>query len=203
MGLKRRAAETPSGQERREHGRDLAGLTAQLSSPDAEERRRAALDLWGSADAVPALLSAYAVEADVSARDAMLTTLAGHDVPEVGRALALDLRAEDAVTRNTAVKALQTMPNAVAGIVEELLADADADVRVLSVMVVSAVAHPDVPLWLRPVVEADPQENVVAAAVDVAMTLGGEVGADFAEVAAARFPANPYLGFLASTAARP
>ncbi|NHC15285.1 HEAT repeat domain-containing protein [Motilibacter deserti] len=204
MGLVRRTAQVPTGEERREAVRDSSGLQQQLRDGDAEQRRRAALDLWGDADAVPALLDALASEHDGAARDAVLTTLAGHDTPAVGAALGRDLSSEDAARRNAAVKALQAMPLAVASLVEGgVLQDADADVRVLAVMVLSAVSHPDVPQWLRPVVDSDADANVVAAAVDVAVTIGGDIAEELAATAAGRFPDNPYLRFLAARTGQP
>jgi hypothetical protein len=202
VGLVRRAVE-PVNVEQGDHaGQGQAVLLAQLRSPDPEERRAAAAELWGRPEAVPQLLEAWAAEADPAAREAMLTTLAGSDTPEVGRALAGELRCEDAGLRNAAVRALQDMPAAAAAVVPGLLADPVADVRVLAVMVLSAVPHPDVPRWLAAVVQQDGEANVVAAAVDVAVTVGGGLAAELAPLAAARFPGNPYLQFLADVAAR-
>ncbi|NHC46763.1 HEAT repeat domain-containing protein [Motilibacter aurantiacus] len=203
MGLVRRTAQAPAAEEQRAARRDSAGLQQQLRAGDAEQRRRAALDLEGDAAAVPALLAALQEERDVPAREALLTTLAGHDVAEVGLALSGELRSEDATRRNAAVNALQAMPLAVESLVGQgILQDEDADVRVLAVMVLSAVAHPGVPEWLRPVVAADPEPNVVAAAVDVAVTIGSGIAHELSTVATGRFPQNPYLHFLARQAAR-
>lgn len=204
MALVRRPAQAPPEQDRRDREREPHDLREQLAAEDGEQRRRAALDLWGDPDAVPALLAAHAVERDPVVREALLTTLAGQDTPVVGWALAEDLRSEDPGVRNAAVRALQAMPVAVAALVADgVLEDPDADVRILAVMVLSAVTHPDVPVWLHPLVASDPDPRVVAAAVDVALTIGGEVAGELAPAAAARFPQDPYLAFLASTAGRP
>ncbi len=202
MALIRRASE-PTNDDRRADTRDPEGLLRQLCSDDAESRRRAALDLNGDPAAVPVLLAAWADEPDPAAREAMLTTLTGHDRPDIGQALAVELRRKDAGLRNAAVKALQDMPVAVSAVIEELLADPDSDVRILAVMVLSAVPHPDVPRWLRPVVEDDVAANVVAAAVDVAVTLGEENAAEFAAIGVRRFPTDPYLTFLSALTTRP
>ncbi|WP_432563205.1 HEAT repeat domain-containing protein [Kineococcus sp. SYSU DK003] len=206
MGLKKATA-TPSGGhpvERRATGRDVDGLLAQLRSADAEDRRLAALDLAGLAEVVPHLLAAVDAEAQATVRDALLTTLAGHDEhdgPAVAAHLAGWLSTDDAARRNAAVATLQTMPNGAAAVVGDLLVTGDVRVRTLAVMVLSALAHPGVPDWLEVVVDADADENVVAAAVDAAQLLEDEVAHRLADAAAARFPDNPYLQFLATLAA--
>lgn len=174
-----------------------------LRSADAEDRRRAVLELSSDRAALDSLLAAHAAETDRGTREVLLTALAAHDTVEAGTALARDLRSEDAAVRNGAARALQTMPRAVAALVDDgLLCDDDRDVRVLAVMVISALAHPDVPAWLRAVVAADADENVVCAALDTAVTIGPDVAGELIAVAADRFPANPYLGFLARSVPR-
>ncbi|WP_432511318.1 HEAT repeat domain-containing protein [Kineococcus sp. SYSU DK001] len=204
MGLVKKAATTAAAEpsaERRDTERDLDGLLAQLRSVDAEQRRRAALDLAGVGEAVPALLSAARGERQPVVRDAVLTTLVAHDLPEVARELAGWLGDDDAVRRNAAVLTLQAMPNGAAAVLDELLTTGDVRVRTLAVMVLSALPHPGVPDWLEVVVDADADENVVAAAVDAAQQLEDGLARQLATAAAARFPANPYLRFLATLAA--
>lgn len=201
MALVRQAAESPPPRNRRVLGRDTESLLATLATGNAEQRRWAAVDLWGVAVAIPGLLEARAVETDPIVAEAILTALTSHDCPQVGRALGADLRSDDATVRNAAVTALHSLPIAVEALVAEgILTDPDADVRILAVMVLSVVSHPGVPQWLRPLIEADPDANVVAAAVDVAVTIASDLAAEFAELAAARFPENPYLRFLAAQA---
>ncbi|WP_337062922.1 HEAT repeat domain-containing protein [Kineococcus sp. G2] len=201
MGLVKKAAAEAPAEDRRDAGRDPEGLLAQLRSADPEERRRAALDLAGVAEAVPALLTAARAEQQPTVRDAVLTTLAAHDLPEVARELAGWLGDDDAARRNAAVVTLQAMPTGAAAVLDDLLVTGDARVRTLAVMVISALVHPGVPDWLEAVVDADPDENVVAAAVDTAQQLEDDLARQLATAAAARFPANPYLQFLATLAA--
>ena len=199
MGLVKKA--TAAAGDRRAHERDLDGLLAQLGAADAEERRRAALDLAGAVEAVPALLAAARGERQPTVRDAVLTTLAAHDLPEVAHELAGWLGDDDAARRNAAVVALQAMPSGSAAVVDGLLASGDVRVRTLAVMVLSALAHPGVPGWLEAVVERDEDENVVAAAVDTAQLLEEDLAQRLAARAAQRFPDNPYLQFLRTLAA--
>lgn len=200
MGLVKKAAAEAPAAERRDAERDLAGLLAQLRHTDPEERRRAALDLAGVAEAVPALLVAARTERQRTVRDAVLTTLVAHDSPQVASELAGWLGDDDAARRNAAVVALQAMPAGAASVLDELLVTGDVRVRTLAVMVLSTLAHPGVPDWLEVVVDADPDENVVAAAVDTAQQLEDALAGQLSAVAAARFPGNPYLQFLATLA---
>ncbi|WP_432574013.1 HEAT repeat domain-containing protein [Kineococcus sp. SYSU DK005] len=201
MGLVKKAAACAPADERRAHERDLDGLLAQLRGTGAEERRRAALDLAGVVGAVPALLAAAEAEQQPTVRDALLTTLAAHDLPEVAHHLAGWLAGDDAARRNAAVVALQAMPGGSAAVLDDLLTRGDVRVRTLAVMVLSALVHPGVPAWLESVVERDEEENVVAAAVDTAQLTDDALARRLAERAAARFPANPYLRFLLTLAA--
>lgn len=201
MALVRRVSE-PVTEDRRSKDRDTDGLLDQLGSDNPEERRRATLDLWGVPAAIPPLLDAWPGEPSGATREAMLTVLAGHDDPHIAGSLAARLRDDDVAVRNAAVKALQAMPEGFAAVAGDLLRDPDADVRVLAVMVLSELPHPQVPGWLTPLVHEDDDANVVAAAIDVALTLGGDLAAALAPVAVRRFPDNPYLHFLAGMAAR-
>lgn len=198
MGLVKRQARPWDGRQRRAHERDTAGLIAQLADENPETRRRAALDLGARREAIPALLAAYSIEHYPAAREAMLIALAEHDDPEVARAFASDLRADDSAVRNAAVTALWLMPNAMAALVDRLLDDSQERVRVLTMAVLSGVEHPEVPLWLDRVARNEPSENVVAAAVDAAITSGSDPHA-ILEIALRRFPANPYLRCVADT----
>ena len=201
MGLVKRAAAAPDASQRRSSGRDTAGLLLQLSTGEPEARRRAALDLEGDVDAVHALLELVGTETDPSVRDAVLTTLAAHDTPDIARAVAVHLGRDDAGLRNAVVVALQAMPTGTAAVVGELLDAPDARTRTLAVMVLSTLAHPEVGTWLRLVAERDTDANIVAAAVDAAQLLDPALAADVATTAARRFPANPYLACLATVAA--
>ncbi|MBB2899547.1 HEAT repeat protein [Kineococcus radiotolerans] len=201
MGLVKKAAAQQPVADRRDGERDPAGLLAQLRHADPEERRRAALDLAGVAEAVPALLAAARAEPQATVRDAVLTTLVAHDLPEVAQELAGWLGDDDAARRNAAVVTLQAMPHGTAAVLDALLVTGDVRVRTLAVMVLSTLAHPGVPDWLEAVVDADPDENVVAAAVDAAQQIDDALARQLSGAAAARFPDNPYLQFLSTLAA--
>lgn len=178
-------------------------LVEELRDPDPETRRRAALDLHGELRAAPALLAAAREEDDPAARDAALATVASFDLVEVARELAGWLGLDDAARRNAAVVALQSMPVCAAPVLEHVLADGDVRARLMAVMVITALPDPEVPRWLLRVVQTDADENVVAAAVDAGVLVEDALGHQLATTGAARFPGNPYLAFLATTAAPP
>jgi HEAT repeat protein len=197
MGLVRRQPEpqlTPSGPP-------VSDPRAALSSPDPEQRRAAAVLLIDADDAKQLIAERVAVEQDVVVREAMLTALVGsHDVA-AARALAQLLRVEDAALRNAVVDTLGQMP-ATAEIIEELLANQDPDVRVLTVMLLSSLRSHAVPQWLLEVVQRDTDANVVGAALGELAEVGDATMISVFERVPARFPGDPFIAFSAATAAR-
>lgn len=201
MGLKKTAAAQPLREVvERELTRDLPGLLAQLGSADAERRRWAARDLAEHPQAARALGDALARERDAGVRYAMFTSLSTlADASSVDVLLPL-LRSEDAGLRNGAIEALAEMPQAVAPRVQALLHDADADVRIFAVNLLADLRHPQVPDWLAQVLAEEAQVNVVAAAIDALAEAGSPLHVPALRAAAARFGADPFLGFAAQMA---
>ncbi len=202
MGLVRRTVEVPQDVERRAAPRDRAGLIRRLHDPSADVRRWAALDLAAAtvagADAVIALAARLAQEHDQAVREALLSTLV-----EIGGAPAVEalvpyLRCEDAGVRNSVVECLGQIP-ASAEVVPELLVDADADVRVLTVMLLALLRDPRVPGWLRGVVAQDPDPNVAGAAIGELAEVGDDTASGVIEAAAERFADDPFVAFAART----
>lgn len=201
MGLKKTAAAQPLREVvERELPRDLAGLLAQLGSADAERRRWAARDLAVHPQAAHALGDALARESDAGVRYALFTSLSTlADADSVDVLLPL-LRSEDAGLRNGAIEALAEMPQAVAPRVQALLHDADADVRIFAVNLLADLRHPLVPDWLAQVLAEEAQVNVVAAAIEALAEAGSPRHVAALRAAAARFGADPFLGFAAQMA---
>ncbi|MBK1679770.1 HEAT repeat domain-containing protein [Rhodocyclus tenuis] len=187
-------SETLAHEERR-FARDCAGLALELESADASERRWAARDLADCPDASALLLSRLQREDDASVRELILSTLTrlGDEAAVLG--LVNCLRSENAALRNEAIECMKQLPDEVAPIMQCLLADADADVRIFAVNVLESLCHPEVESWLIQVIESDAQVNVCATAVD----LLGEVGSAAAREALlrlkARFADEPYMQF--------
>lgn len=171
---------------------------AALGSTDSQVRRQAVLDLRNQRSAIAALLAAYPGEPDPATREALFTVLAEFDDLDVGRAFVADLALEDAVTRNAAATALNSMPGAVALLIDDLLQAPSVRARTMAVTVLTGLNHPGVAGWLAGVIRQESDENVVAAALDAALQAGGDAP-ELIGTALARFPANPYLSFLAHT----
>jgi HEAT repeat protein len=195
MALVRRTAAPIADLERDVAPRGREQWVADLASDDTSMRRRAAQALSRMPDAVAAICVHLANERSLSVRSIILTGLIVHKSPGVVRGLLPLLGSEDANLRNGAIEALQQMPDDVAPHVEAMLGDPDSDVRIFAVDVLSALAHPMVPEWLRRVVTLDPHVNVCAAALDALAEAGQpevipaleELANRFADVAFIRF----------------
>ncbi|WP_231956781.1 MULTISPECIES: HEAT repeat domain-containing protein [unclassified Actinoplanes] len=170
-------------------------LIALLDHPDPERRREAALDLAGVPEAVPGLLARAGLETEPRVRDAVLTTLAGHDTEAVAAGLAVHLASDDAGLRTAVAEALATMPGSVPALLPDLLAAPDHDVRVMTAMVLADLPDPEARTWLVRMITDDPHPNVVTAAIDALLPGAGPEHAAVLEAAAQRFPDDPFLIF--------
>jgi hypothetical protein len=105
------------------------------------------------------------------------------------------LRSEDACMRNEAIAAMKSLPVEVSPIMDSLLVDDDADVRIMAVNILESLMHPHVEKWLIDVIELDSVTNVCGTAVD----LLGEVGTKDCMPALLnlkkRFAEEPYIQF--------
>jgi HEAT repeat protein len=173
----------------------LATLLAQLESDDAAQRRAAAHALPRDAEASAALARRLPAETDAAARDAMLSALARNGDDTACAGLVACLRSEDALLRNAAIEALKTMPLAIAPLMDDLLADPDADVRIFAINVLESLRHARVEAWLIDVIDGDSEVNVCATAVDLLVEVGTEAAREALERLRLRFPGEPYLGF--------
>jgi HEAT repeat protein len=196
VGLVRRNAEPEpdTGQP------SVEELLAALDDPDPERRREAALGLDGVPRAVTPLLARVGAEPEANVRDAMLTTLAGHDNPEVAEALAAHLASDDAALRTAVAETLATMPGSVPALIPKLLAAPDHDVRVMTAMVLADLPHPDSIARLAEMVRDDPHPNVVATAIDALLPSLGPEHTELLQDAVRRFPDDPFLRFTVEAA---
>jgi len=183
------------GTHEREQPRDLAGLLAELEHESPIARRWAARDLAEHEESSDALIARLTCEADPSVRDAILTALTHLGNTRAVLGLVECLRSEDAALRNEAIEAMKRLPEAVAPIMNSLLADEDSDVRIFAVNILESLCHPQVETWLIGVIEQDDHINVCGTAVD----LLGEVGTPVSQSALihlkAKFPDEPYICF--------
>ena len=139
-------------------------------------------------------------EPDASVREVILTTLTrlGDAVAVAG--LVQCMRSDDAALRNEAIEAMKLLPDAVAPIMRDLLADPDSDLRIFAVNILESLKHPDVELWLREVIERDPHINVCATAVDLLGEVGSAAALDSLRQLKARFAGQAYIAFAADLA---
>lgn len=182
--------------------RDLAGLLADLTAAESGVRRNAVRGLGSYPDSAMALCDRLGVETSPSVRAVLFTTLIHLQSPAVAVRLAEFLRSEDAPLRNTAIEALQEMPDAVASHLQTLLADSDSDVRIFAVNILAALRHRQAPQWLVEVIRSDSHVNVCAAAVDGLAEIGGpEAVTDLLDLRR-RFGGNAFMEFAIDTAIR-
>ncbi|URI11549.1 HEAT repeat domain-containing protein [Aquincola tertiaricarbonis] len=196
MGLKKPATHEPLRHVvQREYPRDLGGLMAQLREGDVDQRRWAARDLAGHAQAAPLLGERLLDEPSPRVREAILHTLAGMPGDAAVAALLPLLRSDDAQLRNGAIAALATMPALVGPRIGALLQDEDSDVRIFTVNMLAELKHERTVHWLLQVLQHDAAVNVVAAAIEVLAEVGGPEHADALRAAARRFSGDPFIAF--------
>ncbi len=191
---------SPDASPARELERDCASLVISLNNPSTVTRRWAARDLADCPGSSAALVARLGDETDASVREVILTTLTrlGDGVAVAG--LVQCMRSEDAALRNEAIETMKLLPDAVAPIMRELLADADSDLRIFAVNILESLKHPDVELWLREVIERDPHINVCATAVDLLGEVGSVAALDSLRQLKARFAGQAYIAFAADLA---
>ena len=126
---------------------DGSPRSSDLKSVDPDARRRAVRSLGHDRQAVPVLMGALEGESDPAVLEAIFTALEA--IPDAALPLTSLLRSDDAGLRNDAVEALQAMPDAVRPLLPGLLADRDADVRILSVEVARCLPAEEMAPLLR------------------------------------------------------
>ena len=165
-----------------------------LASASADERwaaARAACD----PDAIPSLGEALAHERDARVREAIFTALARIGTRESANVVLPYLRLDDANTRTGAMDALRAMSHTCQPYLQGLLADPDPDVRLLACDLVRDAGGADGQRWLCALIDAEPQANVCAAAVEALGEIADAAAVLFLSRCAARFPDDPFLGF--------
>lgn len=195
MGLRKNPSPDLHPVQARERSRDLLGLMAQLSDSDANARRWAARDLSRHAAAAGAMGQALQRERDASVREALFTSLSAMDDDGAVKVLLPLLRSDEAPLRNGAIEALAAMPQRVAPWVDRLLADHDADVRLMTVNLLGELRHPQVARWLIQVLAQESHVNVVAAAIEVLTEIGEPAHRDALHSVRDRFAQDPFIRF--------
>lgn len=179
---------------------DCPGLVVNLANEAADTRRWAARDIIKCPDAANILLAQLRVEASLSVREVILTTLIRLGDPDAVLGLSDFLRSEDAALRNEVLEAMKHLPDSVATIMQDLLLDKDADVRIFAVNILESLRHPDVEVWLMQVIQKDAHINVCATALDLLSEVGTEAAIDAINQVNIRFQNEPYIQFAADLA---
>ena len=175
--------------------RAIGDLRVALLSGCPEERWTAARRIAETEADVPALANALTLEKDARVREAIFTALARLATPQSASAILPHLRSDDANMRTGALDALRTMPGATRPHLEMLLADPDADVRLLACDLVRGQSASDGTQMLAALLESEPEPNVCATAVDVLAELGESAAVPSLLRCADRFRSDPFLTF--------
>ncbi|QDD64134.1 HEAT repeat domain-containing protein [Herbaspirillum seropedicae] len=178
--------------------RECNVLMQELYSEEAAVRRAAARDLVACPQASEALLARLKIETLLSVRETIITTLIRLGDAAAAAGLIECLRSDDAALRNEAIEAMKQLPEEVAPLMEQLLDDVDADVRIFAVNVLESMRHPRVEEWLIEVIRSEPHVNVCSAALDVLSEVGSMRALEAIERVQARFADDPYIQFAAN-----
>ncbi|MGB4497565.1 MAG: HEAT repeat domain-containing protein [Methylococcaceae bacterium] len=195
MALIKQTAPETITQDERATPRDFEGLCQELNSENQTARRWAVRDLGQFSQASETLVSRLKIEDHPTVRTAILDTLAqlGDDVAISG--IVECLRSDEASLRNEAIEVLKNIPEQVAPIIDNLLNDADSDVRIFAVNILESLHHEDVEKWLIQVIANDEHLNVCATAVDLLSEVGTELSLEALEHLKMRFADEPYICF--------
>jgi HEAT repeat protein len=196
-----RCADVPGASPQHQSASPAALLDA-LHAESPRERRSAARRLAMHAPSAPALCAQLCTEPEASVRSVILTSLITQRSHDVVKGLLPYLRSEDAWLRNSAIEALQTMPDVLEPFIDALIADGDSDVRILAVNLAASVPHGQAPRWLERVARDDCHVNVCAAAVEGLAEIGDEAAIPALASLSDRFPGEPYVAFAAGVAIR-
>ena len=173
---------------------DAAVLTMLVHGTDEQRwsAARAAAALPGS---VPALAEALTREKNPRVREAVLTSLARIATPESVETVLPLLRSDDAFVRREACDALLAMQAVAWPYVAALLQDDNADVRVLACGLVRDMPNEKAVRLYCDLLDAEPEANVCAAAVEALAEIGGAEALPALTRCAERFKGTPFLIF--------
>ncbi len=169
-------------------------IPAGLRDADEEVRWAAARAAAGRDDLAAAVSRAVRQEASPRVREALLTSLAHSGGPGAGALQSL-LRSDDADLRGGALDALRTIVRRRHDYLPALLADEDADVRILSCELARMLPAAQATALLAGLLRHEREPNVCAAAVDVLAEAGQPDALPALQDCAARFAGHQFLTF--------
>lgn len=174
-------------------------LPADLASRDEETRWAAVRAAAGQPEFTAALTAAVQREGSRRVREALFTSLTRGGATGVEALQAL-LRSDDADLRVGALDALRLVVRDDHTFLPALLADADADVRILSCELARELPAQHATVLLGNLLRREDQPNVCAAAIDVLAEAGHEGALPVLQECAARFTDTQFLAFAVQVA---
>ena len=174
---------------------DAAAVFAALARGSDDERWAAARAAAELPDSVPALADALRRERSAVVREALFSALARIARPQSVEAVLPFLRSDDALIRTEASDALLAMKDVMWPYVAPLLRDPNADVRILACGLVRDMPGEVAVSLCCGLLEAEPEPNVCAAAVEVLAEVGESSALPVLERCAKRFSDTPFLEF--------
>jgi hypothetical protein len=166
-----------------------------LFEGNTEERWVAARIAGGVTGGAKALGAALLLERDARVREAILTSLTRMASPDAVEAVLPLMRAEIAALRTGAIDALRAMKQAAWPYLPQLLADPDADVRLLACEITRTLPGEEATTLLCGLIERESEANVCASAIEVLAELGTAEALPALERCAARFQGERFLEF--------
>ncbi len=174
---------------------DTKDVLIALATGGSDERRAAARSAAELPEGADVLGKAFSRESDPRVREAILSGLVRLRSPESVLALLPHLRSDDANLRTGALDALRAMADIVAPHLPALLADRDADVRLLACELARSLANAEATRLLCEVLGVEREGNVAAAAVEVIAEIGSPDALPVLARCADRFRGDPFLDF--------
>jgi HEAT repeat protein len=146
-------------------------------------------------DGLALLAKALVHESDSRVREAIFTGLARLATPESAAVVVSHLRSDDANLRTGAIDALRAMPQACWPHLPAMLADSDADVRLLSCELARGLPDEEANRLLCDLLEREIEKNVCAAAIEVLAEIGRPEAVPSLMRCGARFAGDPFIAF--------
>jgi len=172
-----------------------AAVPASLTEGTSDQRWAAVRATAAQPDGVPLLAAALAREGDARVREAIFTGLARAATAESAAAVVPYIRSEEASLRAAALDALRAMPEASRPHIARLLADPDADVRLLSCELARGLPDGEANRLLCDLLDRETEKNVAAAAVEVLAETGRPEALPALARCAERFAGDSFLAF--------
>ena len=180
---------------------EATAAPASLTEGTSDQRWAAVRAAAERPDGVPLLAAALPLESDPRVREAIFTGLARAATAESVAAVIPYVRSDEAGLRTAAIDALRAMPGATRPHVAGLLADPDADVRLLSCELARNLPEDEANRLLGDLLARETEKNVAAAAVEVLAEIGRPEVLPALDACAARFAGDGFLLFSIKVAA--